>query len=210
MVYWVRTPFYSSDRLSPKPHKIGFSGSLSTGGYYLSRQFTTNNKSPLNQRHTKLIHPRYYLNNKALTASYLGSTSNHNSRYPWQQVSAVVSYLDSTSNHNMKVVVISPGTLYLIWILHQTTTFWLHMQWHLQLYLIWILHQTTTVCTCAGALSRLYLIWILHQTTTGDRILAERASCILFEFYIKPQLCGFAPLSRRRCILFEFYIKPQL
>ena len=34
-------------------------------------------------------------------------------------------------------------------------------------------------------------------------------SCILFEFYIKPQLNSFVNRSTSGCILFEFYIKPQ-
>ena len=33
--------------------------------------------------------------------------------------------------------------------------------------------------------------------------------CILFEFYIKPQLQPQNALSPICCILFEFYIKPQ-
>ena len=54
--------------------------------------------------------------------SYWNSTSNHNS-YPlysyWVQV---VSYWNSTSNHNFALNVSSPTVLYLIEILHQTTT----------------------------------------------------------------------------------------
>ena len=35
------------------------------------------------------------------------------------------------------------------------------------------------------------------------------ASCILFHFYIKPQLLMLRKNSPLRCILFHFYIKPQ-
>ena len=35
-------------------------------------------------------------------------------------------------------------------------------------------------------------------------------SCILFHFYIKPQLLSDCPQSADGCILFHFYIKPQL
>ena len=35
-------------------------------------------------------------------------------------------------------------------------------------------------------------------------------SCILYEFYIKPQLTIIAKISIISCILYEFYIKPQL
>ena len=57
----------------------------------------------------------------------------------------------------------------------------------LLLYLIEILHQTTTVSSIVAALAALYLIEILHQTTT--KTFATRLSnrCILSKFYIKPQ-----------------------
>ena len=34
-------------------------------------------------------------------------------------------------------------------------------------------------------------------------------SCILFHFYIKPQLCTCRTIRQASCILFHFYIKPQ-
>ena len=56
-----------------------------------------------------------------------------------------------------------------------------------KLYLIEILHQTTTRRCRSRRRSALYLIEILHQTTTLiiDYIGAE--GCILLKFYIKPQ-----------------------
>ena len=86
--------------------------------------------------------------------------------------------------------------LYLIEILHQTTTaVSQHTNSH-KLYLIEILHQTTTFgfpcASCAG----LYLIEILHQTTTLGKFLCLINSCILSKFYIKPQLeCEVEPWS---------------
>ena len=78
------------------------------------------------------------------------------------------------------------------------------------LYLIEILHQTTTIRATEGPACRLYLIEILHQTTTLRLTLTSGFSCILSKFYIKPQL----PLPKgfhvQRCILSKFYIKPQL
>ena len=56
--------------------------------------------------------------------------------------------------------------LYLIWILHQTTTIEACMLSKDELYLIWILHQTTTRSKVVSSAVMLYLIWILHQTTT--------------------------------------------
>ena len=55
----------------------------------------------------------------------------------------------------------------------------------------------------------LYIIWILHQTTTLSLNEPSRISCILYEFYIKPQRRSFKYYKASRCILYEFYIKPQ-
>ena len=56
------------------------------------------------------------------------------------------------------------------------------------LYLIEILHQTTTVAGEDIAAGELYLIEILHQTTTVLCAQKSKYSCILSKFYIKPQL----------------------
>ena len=58
---------------------------------------------------------------------------------------AVVSYRNSTSNHNQGRRDLHLGPLYLIEILHQTTTWTVVLFWYFVLYLIEILHQTTTV-----------------------------------------------------------------
>ena len=56
--------------------------------------------------------------------------------------------------------------LYLIEILHQTTTILLFLCPEFRLYLIEILHQTTTRMSVVRLQALLYLIEILHQTTT--------------------------------------------
>ena len=56
------------------------------------------------------------------------------------------------------------------------------------LYLIEILHQTTTNRNNRFTLKMLYLIEILHQTTTFSEQTVCIMSCILSKFYIKPQL----------------------
>ena len=56
----------------------------------------------------------------------------------------------------------------------------------------------------------LYLIPFLHQTTTMVFNIRSSAGCILFHFYIKPQLAIRAFQPWFGCILFHFYIKPQL
>ena len=98
--------------------------------------------------------------------SYRNSTSNHNCQLINCNTHKVVSYRNSTSNHNYrgkKRVVIA-------------------------LYLIEILHQTTTLGYSPILERSLYLIEILHQTTTAIDPLASFLCCILSKFYIKPQL----------------------
>ena len=100
--------------------------------------------------------------------------------------------------------------LYLIEILHQTTTFRDRLRDHIRLYLIEILHQTTTLLRLVMIREELYLIEILHQTTTvviSSRIIR---GCILSKFYIKPQLSPHCISEWPGCILSKFYIKPQL
>ena len=54
--------------------------------------------------------------------SYRNSTSNHNIQAQWSNADTVVSYRNSTSNHNTPAAVLGSSGLYLIEILHQTTT----------------------------------------------------------------------------------------
>ena len=78
--------------------------------------------------------------------------------------------------------------LYLIPFLHQTTTLCrctARLEW---LYLIPFLHQTTTMSRRSLCLLTLYLIPFLHQTTTFQETISKSKRCILFHFYIKPQL----------------------
>ena len=98
--------------------------------------------------------------------SYWNSTSNHNIAFNDRLGRRVVSYWNSTSNHNWFLVESAKTVLYLIEILHQTTT--------------WTL--------AANGVTRLYLIEILHQTTTSPVLSDSSLGCILLKFYIKPQL----------------------
>ena len=97
--------------------------------------------------------------------SYRNSTSNHNSSLYFMKTEKVVSYRNSTSNHNCTGCHSTPESLYLIEILHQTTTYPQEQERSVLLYLIEILHQTTTCIRCESIL----------------------LSCILSKFYIKPQ-----------------------
>ena len=119
--------------------------------------------------------------------SYRNSTSNHNSWAILILLLPVVSYRNSTSNHNFAWSESFLDALYLIEILHQTTTCPSVADGSLRLYLIEILHQTTTMLPCRVALHR----------------------CILSKFYIKPQRHAWYADADERCILSKFYIKPQ-
>jgi len=98
--------------------------------------------------------------------SYRNSTSNHNMIVEAIGKEYVVSYRNSTSNHNELPCLLCFYMLYLIEILHQTTTAREVIQSLRLLYLIEILHQTTTFNFRPKASPMLYLIEILHQTTT--------------------------------------------
>ncbi len=163
--------------------------------------------------------------------SYLLSTSNHNMDVVLPDGFIVVSYLSSTSNHNRHAVggqffglylifLLHPTTtgiggahrgylLYLIFLLHQTTTGLDDFQQGFQLYLIFFLHQTTTIFSSSFSSRLLYLIFFLHQTTTCHRFDIICLGCILSSFYIKPQRRRRSQYQGHRCILSFFYIKPQ-
>ena len=101
-----------------------------------------------------------------MVVSYRNSTSNHNIVTGRERGAAVVSYRNSTSNHNSAADKLTNTKLYLIEILHQTTTPpWISRP-RSSLYLIEILHQTTTWLIILLQSTTLYLIEILHQTTT--------------------------------------------
>ena len=119
--------------------------------------------------------------------SYRNSTSNHNRPQNPVEGDYVVSYRNSTSNHNGQNTRKLFCQLYLIEILHQTTTRKRRRQPQGMLYLIEILHQTTTVCFVFWNCAALYLIEILHQTTTKRSSTTNIRCCILSKFYIKPQ-----------------------
>ena len=102
----------------------------------------------------------------ASVVSYRNSTSNHNFERKLLVDVAVVSYRNSTSNHNFAPAVDRQRLLYLIEILHQTTT-----------------RGSASVYFSSCILSKFYIkpqLWEdIHYFT---------CCCILSKFYIKPQL----------------------
>ena len=95
------------------------------------------------------------------------STSNHNTRRYRKTTMRVVPHSNSTSNHNASLKLYEEQMLFLIPILHQTTTSLFRRFKIVELFLIPILHQTTTACFFMKSRSSLFLIPILHQTTTS-------------------------------------------
>ena len=120
----------------------------------------------------------------------------------------VVSYRNSTSNHNHIDTVRVDYMLYLIEILHQTTTcgkcedclrrcilskFYIKPQHspdnNMNLRVVSYRNSTSNhnYLFCHRSSDGLYLIEILHQTTTRETAIPCLQCCILSKFYIKPQ-----------------------
>ena len=134
--------------------------------------------------------------------SYRNSTSNHNYREAANPGGCVVSYRNSTSNHNTEACFIKRAEV----VSYRNSTSNHNCTWFSRattvLYLIEILHQTTTLAmsfrnTWGCILSKFYI----KPQLIG--LFAESGgSCILSKFYIKPQhlpsrLCGIWVVSYR-------------
>ena len=120
--------------------------------------------------------------------SYSISTSNHNFVPVKTNNTKVVSYSISTSNHNSKLLRIS-----------------------LALVVSYSISTSNHNCIRPPPYpTQLCLILFLHQTTTKDTTEFSNLRCVLFYFYIKPQLSILRDYIVSGCVLFYFYIKPQL
>ncbi len=104
---------------------------------------------------------------KLFVVPHSNSTSNHNVLRRFRSFLLVVPHSNSTSNHNMVARLWKLTALFLIPILHQTTTKPITISADIWLFLIPILHQTTTAMRVRLTPPRLFLIPILHQTTTS-------------------------------------------
>ena len=104
-------------------------------------------------------------NSGTIVVSYRNSTSNHNEAEGIEAEPPVVSYRNSTSNHNSSATIMPIARLYLIEILHQTTT-----------------QRYSSALLNGCILSKFY---IKPQPATTLPLIA--ISCILSKFYIKPQ-----------------------
>ena len=122
-----------------------------------------------------------------VVVSYRNSTSNHNTWILSIFGEIVVSYRNSTSNHNMNA----------------------RRQWRFQLYLIEILHQTTTGTHPETGSERCILSKFYIKPQRLIALLFFACCCILSKFYIKPQRSSLSDICFVGCILSKFYIKPQ-
>ena len=77
------------------------------------------------------------------------------------------------------------------------------------LYLIEILHQTTTMLAVSGSTLSCILLkfYIKPQLVLVFTLILF--GCILLKFYIKPQPAASVKIVFAGCILLKFYIKPQ-
>ena len=146
---------------------------------------------------------------KPTVVSYRNSTSNHNNpRYlPNKKKLYLIEILHQTTTS--KLADMYARLLYLIEILHQTTTRRLYTFPYFQLYLIEILHQTTTILRSVAMEAELYLIEILHQTTTPIIECSPNMSLYLIEILHQTTTSGGQQHESLCCILSKFYIKPQ-
>ena len=121
----------------------------------------------------------------------------------------VVSYRNSTSNHNYIWSYRKSNVLYLIEILHQTTTVFRlpDLFWSCILSKFYIKPQPA--CAHPRSLPRCILSKFYIKPQLAYSLLIAISSCILSKFYIKPQLEDGCADPGKGCILSKFYIKPQ-
>ena len=142
--------------------------------------------------------------------SYRNSTSNHNATAVRSKSSQVVSYRNSTSNHNKSLISMLQSEV--VSYRNSTSNHNWQLRWVISkvLYLIEILHQTTTT-TQVDSTNKSCILSKFYIKPQLDHLQPRVArSCILSKFYIKPQRRCRRALRNLRCILSKFYIKPQL
>ena len=144
-----------------------------------------------------------------MVVSYFNSTSNHNRRCASGQRTGVVSYFNSTSNHNDYLGVSSFGGLFLISILHQTTTSYRSTCCLRRCFLFQFYIKPQLIIVVQIVIRRCFLFqfYIKPQRRQGRGVRDD--GCFLFQFYIKPQPAMHGCMAMHSCFLFQFYIKPQ-
>ena len=104
-----------------------------------------------------------------MVVSYRNSTSNHNQRHGHDQRRGVVSYRNSTSNHNISAGGSSSSSVVSYRNSTSNHNSLLSTRNHAELYLIEILHQTTTLAAAKNADARCILskFYIKPQHSTA-------------------------------------------
>ena len=127
------------------------------------------------------------LSRDEIVVSYRNSTSNHNCLINIFHVHRVVSYRNSTSNHNLSVCIMCGPEV----VSYRNSTSNhnnARRQWRFQqLYLIEILHQTTTTGISRLNRSGCILSKFYIKPQRDREVKPWSSSCILSKFYIKPQ-----------------------
>ena len=147
-----------------------------------------------------------------------------------KELGFVVYLLTPTSNHNISIVLLIGKTLYIFWLLHQTTTVvsriypdysCISFDSYIKPQLFPVVQVFSFVVYLLTPTSNhnqsllfpwhclLYIFWLLHQTTTWPSAFLQTKGCISFDSYIKPQLTALAAQLGYSCISFDSYIKPQ-
>ena len=130
-------------------------------------------------------------------------------RFNFRCSRSVVSYRNSTSNHNYRPNYWRSWSLYLIEILHQTTTIVCTMRFDQRCILSKFYIKPQPSPRSTAMLPRCILSKFYIKPQPVAKGVAFPFSCILSKFYIKPQQAGLSIHRAQSCILSKFYIKPQ-
>ena len=122
----------------------------------------------------------------------------------------VVPHSNSTSNHNVEETTLRSPQLFLIPILHQTTTDNRVLSLHsgCSSFQFYIKPQLSPAIPRKAFCCSSFQFYIKPQRPSRDN--SAQMSCSSFQFYIKPQLPSRIFRIITCCSSFQFYIKPQL
>ena len=161
----------------------------------------------------------------------LNPTSNHNYFRVCEDTWGVVYLLNPTSNHNVRVTHACKFSLYIFWILHQTTTiregYWedircisfesyikpqLEFVFLYLLEVVYLLNPTSNHNFVGYNLLHHSVVYLLNPTSNHNSFTFSNSFSLLYIFWILHQTTTAMKAVRinSRCISFESYIKPQL
>ena len=160
---------------------------------YKDGEFSTRVVSYRNSTSNHNTHVQKF--NAVKVVSYRNSTSNHNPHLATQKFHGVVSYRNSTSNHNVRGLYLNSGRV--VSYRNSTSNHNANAAGDMayRLYLIEILHQTTTLAMSFHNIWGCILSKFYIKPQPSLAIFGVRPSCILSKFYIKPQ-----PMDDKECL----------